>query len=238
MCVNRVFLLWKEYKCKDVERKCLIKLVSRSRYEGDTSRIRSKALPTSMSNLVDWHIDTNVSEEIVVWDRGRGFYRNVNNYVPKYTGSYSTRPLYSRTKQHASSLATPHLTSVLRLWSRVRRDRVCVCVCVCVWAQTVWALRWLAAPRTYWSQHWDGLCAAETVCEVHAVKLLRAVKPRKCHSAVGVSNFTPCNLSKPKTYFMYSTTRFNIQKFCVLPTLHLCVSREPQNQQRLFHYNN
>ena len=174
-------------------KKSLIKLLSRSRFEGDTSRIRSQSLATSISSLVDWHIDTNVSEEIAVWDRDRGFYRNVRNYVPKYTVSYSIRPLYSCTKQHASSLATPQLTSVLRVWSQVRRDRACV------WAQTVWALRRLALPRTYWSHHWDGLCAAETVCEVHVVKLplMWAEKPRKCHSAVGVWNFTPRNLSKP-----------------------------------------
>jgi hypothetical protein len=198
VCVNRVFLLWKEYKRKDAERKSLIKLVSWSRFEGDTSRIRPQALPTSMSSLADWHIDTNVSEEIAVWDRDKGLYQKDRNYVPKYTVSYSIRPLYSCTKQHASSLASPQLTSVLRVRSQVRRDRACV------WAQTVWALRWLAAPSTYWSHHWDGLCVAETVCEVHVVKLplMWAEKPRKCHSAVGVSNFTPRDLSKPKTCFM------------------------------------
>ena len=160
----------------------------------------SNKVPTitnTMSSLVDWHIDTSVSEEIAVWDRDRGIHRNVSNYVPKYTVSYSCT--YSCTKQHASSLATPQLTTLLRVWSQVRRDRSCV------WAQTMWTLLCLAAPRTYCSRHWDGLCAAETVCEVHAVKLplMWAVKPLKCHSAAGVSNFTPRNLSKPKTYSMY-----------------------------------
>ena len=42
------------------------------------------------------------------------------------------------------------------------------------------------------------------------------------------------NRLKPKTYFMY--TSFNIQKFCVLPTMHLCVLRGSQNKQRFFLY--
>jgi len=32
------------------------------------------------------------------------------------------------------------------------------------------------------------------------------------------------------------TASFNIQKFCVLPTLHLCVLRGSQNKQRLLRY--
>jgi hypothetical protein len=32
------------------------------------------------------------------------------------------------------------------------------------------------------------------------------------------------------------TTSFNIQKFCVLPTMHLCVLCGSQNKQRLFLY--
>ena len=32
------------------------------------------------------------------------------------------------------------------------------------------------------------------------------------------------------------TNSFNIQKFCVLPTMHLCVLRGSQNKQRLFLY--
>ena len=32
------------------------------------------------------------------------------------------------------------------------------------------------------------------------------------------------------------TTSFNIKKYCVLPTLHLCVLRGSQNKQRLFLY--
>ena len=41
-------------------------------------------------------------------------------------------------------------------------------------------------------------------------------------------------LLKPKTYIMY--TSFNIQKFCVLPTLYLSVLRGSQNKERLFLY--
>ena len=163
--VNRVFLLWKEYKCKNLGRKCLIKLVSPSRFKGDISRIRSQALPISMSSLADWHMIPRCRRKLLseiqiggsteqsvtmyqntrchipqdhyihVWDTDRGFHWTLSNYVPKYTVSYSTRPLYSCTKQHASSLATPQLTSVLRVWSQVRRDGARV------WAQTVRALR-------------------------------------------------------------------------------------------------
>ena len=124
VCVNRVFLLWKEYKCKDVKttlNKTGVPIEIRRRNLSN----KVPSVTKSMSGLVDWHIDTNVSEEIDVWDRDRGFHWNVSNYVPKYTVSYSKRPLYSCTKQHASSLATPQLTSVLRVWSQVRRDRVC-----------------------------------------------------------------------------------------------------------------
>jgi len=32
------------------------------------------------------------------------------------------------------------------------------------------------------------------------------------------------------------TTWFNIQKFCVLSTMHVCVLRGSQNKQKLFHY--
>jgi hypothetical protein len=32
------------------------------------------------------------------------------------------------------------------------------------------------------------------------------------------------------------TTNFNIQKFCVLPTIHLCVLRRSQNKQQIFLY--
>ena len=32
------------------------------------------------------------------------------------------------------------------------------------------------------------------------------------------------------------TTSFNIQKFCVLPTMHLCILRGSENKQRLFLY--
>jgi hypothetical protein len=32
------------------------------------------------------------------------------------------------------------------------------------------------------------------------------------------------------------TTRFKIQKFCVLSTVHVCVSRGSQNKQKLFLY--
>ena len=39
------------------------------------------------------------------------------------------------------------------------------------------------------------------------------------------------NFLKPKTL---CTTSFNIQKFCVLPTMHLCVLRGSQNKKRLF----
>ena len=35
---------------------------------------------------------------------------------------------------------------------------------------------------------------------------------------------------------MLCTTSFNIQKFCVLPTMRLCVLRGSQNKQRLFLY--
>jgi hypothetical protein len=42
-----------------------------------------------------------------------------------------------------------------------------------------------------------------------------------------------CNLLKPKTL---RTTSFNRQKFCVLPTLYLCVLRGSQNKQQLFLY--
>jgi hypothetical protein len=34
----------------------------------------------------------------------------------------------------------------------------------------------------------------------------------------------------------FCTTSFNIQKFIVLPTMHLCVLRGFQNKQRLFLY--
>ena len=43
------------------------------------------------------------------------------------------------------------------------------------------------------------------------------------------------NLFKLKTYFMYITS-FNIQKFCVLPTMHLCVLRGSQIKPRFFLY--
>jgi len=42
------------------------------------------------------------------------------------------------------------------------------------------------------------------------------------------------NLLKPDAYFMYSTTSFNIQQFCVLPTMRLCVLLGSQNKQRFF----
>ena len=42
------------------------------------------------------------------------------------------------------------------------------------------------------------------------------------------------NLLKPTTYIMYD--QFNIKKFCVLPTMHLCVLCGSQNKQRLFRY--
>ena len=41
------------------------------------------------------------------------------------------------------------------------------------------------------------------------------------------------NLLKPKTL---CTASFNIQKFCVLPTMHLCVLRGSENKRRLFIY--
>ena len=41
------------------------------------------------------------------------------------------------------------------------------------------------------------------------------------------------NLLKPNTL---CTTSFNVQKLCVLPTMHLCVLRGSQNKQRLFLY--
>ena len=40
------------------------------------------------------------------------------------------------------------------------------------------------------------------------------------------------NLLMPKAYFMYH--HFNIQKFCILLTVHLCVSCGSQNKQQLF----
>ena len=45
---------------------------------------------------------------------------------------------------------------------------------------------------------------------------------------------TSVNLLKPKTYIMYQ--HLNIQKFCVLPTQHLCVLGGSQNKQRIFLY--
>jgi hypothetical protein len=42
------------------------------------------------------------------------------------------------------------------------------------------------------------------------------------------------NILKPNTYFMYQ--HFNVQKFCVLPTMHLRVLCGSQNKQRLFLY--
>ena len=39
------------------------------------------------------------------------------------------------------------------------------------------------------------------------------------------------NLLKPNTL---CTTSFNVQKLCVLPTMHLCVLRGSQNKQRFF----
>ena len=42
------------------------------------------------------------------------------------------------------------------------------------------------------------------------------------------------NLLKPK--LTLCTTNFDIQKFCVLPTMYLCVLRGSQNNQRLFPY--
>ena len=41
------------------------------------------------------------------------------------------------------------------------------------------------------------------------------------------------DLLNPKTL---CTASFNIQKFCVLPTVHLCVLRGSQNKERLFLY--
>ena len=42
------------------------------------------------------------------------------------------------------------------------------------------------------------------------------------------------NLLKPKTYIMYH--QLNIRKFCVLPTMHLCVLCGSQKKQRFFLY--
>ena len=59
---------------------------------------------------------------------------------------------------------------------------------------------------------------------------------RTKHSAQSEDHveFLNVNLLKPNTCFMYR--QFNINKFCVLPTVHLCVLCGSQNKQRLFLY--
>ena len=42
------------------------------------------------------------------------------------------------------------------------------------------------------------------------------------------------NLLEPTGHYMYH--QFNIQQFCILPTLYLCVLCGSQNKQRLFPY--
>jgi len=42
------------------------------------------------------------------------------------------------------------------------------------------------------------------------------------------------NLLKPKTYCM--NRQFDIQNFCVLPPVHLCVLYGSENKQRLYPY--
>jgi hypothetical protein len=52
-------------------------------------------------------------------------------------------------------------------------------------------------------------------------------------STYSQSLHTAVNLLKPKTL---CNTSFNIQNFCVLPTMHLCVLCVSENKRRLFPY--
>ena len=45
-----------------------------------------------------------------------------------------------------------------------------------------------------------------------------------------------CLLTFQSLRLTLCTSSFNIQKFCVLPTMHSCVLRGSQNKQRLFLY--
>ena len=51
-----------------------------------------------------------------------------------------------------------------------------------------------------------------------------------------IFNLTLAQLTFKSLRLTLCTTSFNIQKFCVLPTMHLCVLCGSENKQRLFFY--
>ena len=89
-------------------------------------------------------------------------------------------------------------------------------------------------------EHWwhgtdrESIVRVEQPAAAHSNLQLNSTDCTQCYALNGRNVLHCINLLRPKTYFMYH--QFNIQKFCVLPTMHLCVLCGSENKQRLFPY--